>query len=133
MTLGYADMRECILKRQQLFRTRSRYYDAAVAGCCASARLNIRGVRSRRKVEILRGSKSRRRSLTNTTTGSDRIVPPGQQPPAQGLSSRLARFARSAITHWQFSIVLLAGIVVRVIVMIGYPPIMWFNDSYNYV
>ena len=70
--------------------------------------------------------------MTNTTTGSDRIVP-GQQPPSQDRSSRLARFARPAITHWQFSIVLLAGIVVRIIVLIGYPPIMWFNDSYNYV
>jgi hypothetical protein len=70
--------------------------------------------------------------LTNATTGSDRIVP-GQQPPAEERGSRLARFTRPAMTHWQFSIVVLAGIVVRIIVMVGYPPVVWFNDSYNYV
>jgi hypothetical protein len=70
--------------------------------------------------------------LTNATTGSDRIVP-GHQPPAGERGPRLARLARPVVTHWQFSIVALAVIVVRIIVIAGYPPIMWFNDSYNYV
>jgi hypothetical protein len=69
--------------------------------------------------------------LTNATTGNDLIVP-GQQPPAEGRSSLLARLARPAVTHWQFSIVVLAAIAVRIVVIVGYPPIMWFNDSYNY-
>ena len=28
---------------------------------------------------------------------------------------------------------LAAAVVVRIIVILGYPPILWFNDSYNYV
>jgi hypothetical protein len=68
--------------------------------------------------------------LTNTTTGNERLVP--DQPPAEERSPRLARLARPAFTHWQFTIVVLAAIVVRLIVMLGYQPILWFNDSYNY-
>jgi hypothetical protein len=69
--------------------------------------------------------------LSNATTGSDRVVP-GQQPPEERVS-RLTRLTRPAVTHWQFSIVLLAAIVVRLIVILGYPPILWFSDSYNYL
>ena len=69
--------------------------------------------------------------MSNATTGSDRVVP-GQQPP-EPRDSRLARFTRPAVTHWQFAIVLAAAIVVRIIVILGYPPILWFNDSYNYL
>jgi len=70
--------------------------------------------------------------LTNTTTGSDRVVP-DQQPPQEAQGSRLTRLTRPTVTHWQFTIVLAAAILVRIIVIIGYPPILWFNDSYNYV
>ncbi|MBV9384719.1 MAG: hypothetical protein JOY82_01460 [Streptosporangiaceae bacterium] len=45
-------------------------------------------------------------------------------------TTRLRRFAA---THGPFSIVVLAAVAVRTIVMLGYPPIMWFNDSYFYV
>ena len=69
--------------------------------------------------------------MSNATTGSDRVVP-GQQPPEERVS-RLTRLTRPAVTHWQFSIVLLAAIVVRIIVILGYPPILWFSDSYNYI
>jgi len=69
--------------------------------------------------------------LTNATTGNERIVP--GQPPAEERSPRLARLARPASKHWQFTVVVLAAIVVRVIVMLGYRPILWFNDSYNYI
>jgi hypothetical protein len=41
--------------------------------------------------------------------------------------------ARPVGTHWQFSIVVLAAIGVRFMVVLGYPPILWFNDSYNYI
>jgi hypothetical protein len=69
--------------------------------------------------------------LSNATTGSDRVVP-DQQPPVER-DSRLARLTRPAVTHWQFTIVLAAAILVRIIVILGYPPILWFNDSYNYL
>ena len=69
--------------------------------------------------------------MSNTTTGSDRVVP-GQQPPEEQ-GSRLARLTRPAVTHWQFTIVAAAAIVMRIVVILGYPPILWFNDSYNYV
>jgi hypothetical protein len=36
-------------------------------------------------------------------------------------------------THWQFSFVLLAAGCLRLVVMLGYPPVLWFNDSYNYL
>jgi len=70
--------------------------------------------------------------LSNTTTGSDRVVP-DQQPPQETRGSLLVRLTRPAVTHWQFTIVLAAAVIVRVIVIVGYPPILWFNDSYNYV
>ena len=69
--------------------------------------------------------------MSNATTGSDRVVP-GQQPPEQR-ASRLARLARPAATHWQFTVVIAAAIVVRLIVILGYPPILSFDDSYNYL
>jgi hypothetical protein len=37
------------------------------------------------------------------------------------------------IAHLPFCIVVAAATAMRVIVMLGYPPILWFNDSYNYV
>src|SRR5260370_14944239 len=74
----------------------------------------------------------RRRSLWNATTGSDRVIP-GQQPLEEEGDGRLARLARPAVTHWQFTIVLAAAIVARIIVILGYPPVLWFNDSYTYV
>jgi hypothetical protein len=70
--------------------------------------------------------------LSNATTGSDRVVP-DQQPPEQERGSRLTRLTRAVVTHWQFSIVLAAAVMMRIIVILGYPPILWFNDSYNYI
>lgn len=67
--------------------------------------------------------------MPNTTTGSDRLAP-GRRPPAQ---ARRARLARPVVTHWQFSAVTAAAVLVRIMVILGYPPILWFNDSYNYV
>ena len=69
--------------------------------------------------------------MSNATTGSDRVAP-GQQPPEER-DALLARLIRPAVTHWQFGIVLAAAIVMRIIVILGYPPILWFNDSYNYL
>jgi hypothetical protein len=70
--------------------------------------------------------------LTNATTGSERVVP-GQQPPAGERNSLQARLVRPAVTHWQFGLVVVAALAVRIVVVLGYPPILWFSDSYNYL
>jgi hypothetical protein len=70
--------------------------------------------------------------LTNTTTGSERVVP-GQPSPAGRREPLVARIIRPAVIHWQFGLVVLAAIAVRIVVILGYPPILWFNDSYNYI
>ncbi len=69
--------------------------------------------------------------MTNATTGSERVVP-GQQP-AREQPGLLARLIQPVRAHWQFSLVMLAGLVVRIVVMLGYPPVFWFSDSYNYL
>ncbi len=48
-------------------------------------------------------------------------------------SQLLAQLTRPVVTHWQFTVVTLAAIAVRILVMVSYPPILWFNDSYNYI
>jgi hypothetical protein len=35
--------------------------------------------------------------------------------------------------HWLFAAVLAGAAALRIVVMLGYPPVMWFNDSYRYV
>ncbi len=70
--------------------------------------------------------------MSNTTTGSDRVVP-DQQPPEESRASRLTRLTGSVAAHWQFAIVVAVAVVMRIIVMLGYPPILWFDDSYNYI
>jgi hypothetical protein len=69
-------------------------------------------------------------------TAPDQIAPeenaPGDQAPA-GLLARLAGLAPLARAHRPFLIVLAAAAVLRVVVMAGYPPAMFFNDSYNYM
>ena len=45
----------------------------------------------------------------------------------------LARLVRPFVTHWQFSLVVAAAVAVRIVVVLGYPPILWFSDSYNYL
>jgi hypothetical protein len=67
--------------------------------------------------------------LTNATTGSERVVP-DQQPPAR---ERRARLIGPVVAHWQFGLVVVAALAVRVVVVLGYPPILWFSDSYNYL
>ncbi|TDD64678.1 hypothetical protein [Actinomadura rubrisoli] len=53
--------------------------------------------------------------------------------PPQGRRPTVAS-ARAAIGgNRLFSAVLLAGVLLRVVAMLGYPPALWFNDSYDYV
>jgi hypothetical protein len=50
--------------------------------------------------------------------------------PHTDLAERLRRGARA---HWRFGVVLGLAAVARIVVMVGYPPAMFFNDSYNYL
>ena len=70
--------------------------------------------------------------MTNATTGSERVVP-DQQPPVGARSPLHARLISLAVANWQFGVVVLAAIAVRIVVVLGYPPILWFSDSYNYL
>jgi hypothetical protein len=45
----------------------------------------------------------------------------------------LAWIRRTAGEHRAFTVVALAAALLRVVVMLGYPPAMFFNDSYNYM
>ena len=45
----------------------------------------------------------------------------------------LSRGSRLLRRHWLFAVVLAGGAALRAAVMLGYPPAMWFNDSYAYV
>jgi hypothetical protein len=71
---------------------------------------------------------------------SDSDAAPRPRPvtaPTTGWPRRLAAPARWAgrliVAHRWFAIVLALATAIRVVVMLGYPPILWFNDSYNYV
>ena len=35
--------------------------------------------------------------------------------------------------HWIFALVLLAGAVLRVVAMLGFRSVLWFNDSYDFL
>lgn len=48
-------------------------------------------------------------------------------------STAAARGRRVAADHWQFAIVALAAIAIRWVVQLGYPPILFYSDSYNYI
>src|ERR1700745_3506489 len=72
--------------------------------------------------EFLRAQEVRRRSLSNTTTGSDRVVPGALRREGERIW-RLAGLGPPAVTHWHFTVVLAAAIVVRIIVILGSPPI----------
>ena len=43
------------------------------------------------------------------------------------------RVGRLLSAHWQFGIVIALAAALRVVVMLGYPPILWYSDSYSYI
>jgi hypothetical protein len=53
--------------------------------------------------------------------------------PAHGQLSALTRLRGISAAHRPFLIVALVAAALRVIVLLGYPPAMFFNDSYNYM
>ena len=51
-----------------------------------------------------------------------------------GWARRTRSGARAQLAaHWQFAIVIAAAAALRCVVMLGYPPILWYSDSYNYI
>ena len=52
---------------------------------------------------------------------------------ARGLAAPARWTGRLIARHRVFSVVLLAAAALRAAVILGYPPVFWFNDSYNYV
>ncbi|HEY2314026.1 MAG TPA: hypothetical protein VGH96_10465, partial [Streptosporangiaceae bacterium] len=69
---------------------------------------------------------------------NDRVAQPEAEDAAQQAAG--ARGARAAAwlgrlirAHRPFVIVLAVAAALRVVVMLGYPPAMFFNDSYNYM
>src|SRR5580704_7710679 len=69
---------------------------------------------------------------------NDRVAQPETEDAAQQAAG--ARGARAAAwlgrlirAHRLFVIVLAIAVALRVVVMLGYPPAMFFNDSYNYM
>lgn len=55
---------------------------------------------------------------------------PGQ---GNGVTRTTARLLRVLRAHLPFAVIALAAAVLRVIVMLGYPAAMFFNDSYSYM
>lgn len=39
----------------------------------------------------------------------------------------------AARTHWLFTLLLVLGLVLRLLAIVGFPPIMWFNDGFEYL
>jgi hypothetical protein len=77
--------------------------------------------------------------LADTSTQGQQDAVPAVTAPATArggilgwLGAAPGRLASTARVHWQFSLVLLVAICIRIVVMLGYPPIMWFPDSFNY-
>ena len=63
---------------------------------------------------------------------------PATDRPRHGRGPGRARRARSGArallaAHWQFVIVIAAAAALRCVVMLGYRPILWYSDSYNYI
>jgi hypothetical protein len=52
------------------------------------------------------------------------------QAAAPGWAARAGSLLRR---NWLFAAVLAGAAALRAVVMLGYPPVMWFNDSYRYV
>jgi hypothetical protein len=58
---------------------------------------------------------------------------PDPSSPDESRAPAAARLRRLIGSHRPFLLVLAAAAAVRLIVMLGYPPAMFFNDSYNYM
>ena len=68
---------------------------------------------------------------TETAPATEKAGVPGG--PLSWLVTAPGRLSRTVQVHREFSLVVVAAVMMRVVVILGYPPIMWFNDSYNYL
>ncbi len=66
---------------------------------------------------------------------NDRVADPvtDDTDPARAAASPAVRLRRLIRAHRPFLAVLAVAAALRVVVMLGYPPAMFFNDSYNYM
>ena len=66
---------------------------------------------------------------------NDRVADPvtDDTDPARAAASPAVRLRRLVRAHRPFLAVLAVAAALRVVVMLGYPPAMFFNDSYNYM
>jgi hypothetical protein len=66
---------------------------------------------------------------------NDRVAQPVTEDAAQPrpVARTAAGIGRLIRAHRPFAVVLAVAALVRVVVMLGYPPAMFFNDSYNYM
>jgi hypothetical protein len=108
-----------------------------------------RGLRASGRVGTIRlgSGESERQTLADTTTrgqpgaGAASGTTAGEAPAEdtvagqqlRGVTTWFARLRRTIRVHWQFSLIVAAAVLMRTIVLAAYPPIMWFNDSFNYV
>jgi len=69
--------------------------------------------------------------VAQQVTGDEEPAGPGARAAAR--PGWLGRLRRLISAHRPFAIVLAVATAVRVVVMLGYPPAMFFNDSYNYM
>jgi uncharacterized membrane protein YhaH (DUF805 family) len=67
------------------------------------------------------------------TAGAARPAPSGGGLPALARPDPAGGLAGPARAHWLMAAAVAGGAALRAVVMLGYPPAMWFNDSYLYV
>jgi len=74
--------------------------------------------------------------------GADGAAPGSPAPPAAArdtteetdAAERAPRKASRLLSaHWQFGVVIVLAAALRGVVMLGYPPILFYSDSYNYI
>ena len=65
--------------------------------------------------------------------GRGRPLARGSAAPEALPGRTLTGSGRGLAAHWQFSVVLAVAVALRCVVMLGYRPILWYSDSYNYI
>ena len=100
--------------------------DAAVGGRqAAAAREAASGTAARPRDDVIQPP--------GAPGAPDQADAPGQAARPGTGPGRLARARGLLARHWLFAAVLAGAAALRAVVMLGYPPVIWFNDSYAYV
>jgi len=66
-------------------------------------------------------------------TAGDLLADATAGPGSRRLTAPVRWTGRLVAAHRWFAVVLALAVAIRIVVMLAYPPILWFNDSYNYV